>query len=132
MKPPVPVTRNTTQKRAIQRVFDRATRPMTPAEILAAAAGDAPGIGIATVYRALKAMVADGALATVNLPEQGIRYERAELHHHHHFKCNACERVFDVPCALDQAACAVPAGFELERHQLILYGRCAPCAKGTA
>lgn len=125
------MSRDTAQKRAIRAAFEQTGRPLTPQEALDEASRSTPGMGIATVYRNLKRLVEDGWLRMVELPEQGTRYERAELSHHHHFKCNDCDRVFDVPCHVGQVDQHVPAGFQVARHQLILYGRCAPCVSGA-
>ena len=76
----------------------------------------------------LKALVEEGAAVAVELPGEPARYERAAAGHHHHFRCRACARVFEVPgCARGIPALA-PAGFEVDGHELVLYGRCAPCA----
>jgi Fur family transcriptional regulator, ferric uptake regulator len=49
--------------------------------------------------------------------------------HHHHFYCNHCGKVFEVPGNDQALENAVPAGFMLESHDLVLYGRCAPCTQ---
>ena len=120
--------RHTRQRAAIRRVLDAEARPLSPAELLAGARRDVPRLGLATVYRALRALVDDGLAVAVELPGEAPRYERAAAGHHHHFRCRACERVFEVPgCARGIAALA-PPGFEVDGHELVLYGRCAPCA----
>ena len=92
------------------------------------AARKAPGIGLATVYRSLKALIEAGDVAVVTLPGDTPRYELAHLHHHHHFHCRACGGVFEVEgCPGDLAALA-PSGFAVDGHEVVLYGRCARCA----
>jgi Fur family ferric uptake transcriptional regulator len=63
------------------------------------------------------------------------RYETAQRGHHHHFRCDACLRVFDVhQCPGDLAGLA-PPGFAVSRHEITLYGLCNDCrppAKGRA
>jgi Fur family ferric uptake transcriptional regulator len=124
--------RKTKQREAIRRVLESAGRPLAPGEVLAGAAPAAPGLGMATVYRNLKAMTADGSLRAVELAGEAARYEVAHLHHHDHFRCSACSRVFDIECAMDGipggAAAMVPNGFRVESHELVLRGLCAECA----
>ena len=63
-----PMDRNTRQRQAIRRIFEEVDRPLSPQEVLPAAQSYVPGLGIATVYRNLKALVTDGWLESVALP----------------------------------------------------------------
>lgn len=121
-------TRRTEQKQAIRQAIEAAGRPLTAQEVLDAAQDAVPSLGLATVYRNLKRLTDDGTLNAVRLPDEPVRYEGAHLHHHHHFQCMACGRVFDVDgCGLKAAAAHLPPGFEVERHEVTFYGRCADC-----
>lgn len=120
--------RSTRRRKAIASAIASAKRPLSPAEILRAARGRIPGIGIATVYRNVKALVATGAVRAVTLPGETPRYEAGDAQHHHHFQCVDCRRVYDIagcPRALDRLA---PPGFVVHDHSLTLYGRCPDCA----
>ena len=119
--------RSTRQRTAIRETLAEAGRPLSPQEILTAAHAQVPGLGIATVYRTLKALVEEGVLEPVELPGQGTRYELAHRPHHHHFQCRACQRVFDIHgCPGDLSALA-PPGFLVETHEINLYGLCGDC-----
>lgn len=100
---------------------------MRAQEILEAADRSAPGIGLATVYRALKWLIQSGDVVTVELPGDTPRYELAHQHHHHHFSCRACGRVFEVDGCPGDLARLAPRGFAVEAHEVVLYGRCAEC-----
>lgn len=120
--------RSTRQRTAMRAVIEAAARPLTPQEIFVMAQSEAPGLGIATIYRNLKLMVEAGEIEPVVLPGEAARYESAHHGHHHHFQCTECKRVFDVhecPGDMDRLA---PKGFTVERHELTLYGRCNECA----
>ncbi len=119
--------RYTQQRNAILNALVAAARPMSPQEVLAAAREATPSLGIATVYRNLKLLVGDALVHAVELPGEPPRYEVADLGHHHHFKCTACDRVFDVGECIADLKRLVPAGFTLERHDITLYGRCRDC-----
>ena len=121
--------RNTQQRRAIREAFAQLARPLTPLEVLEAAGPGAPGLGIATVYRNLKALVDEGWLKPVELPGQSPRYERANIGHHHHFHCRSCGKVFDIAGCPGELKRLVPAGFKVEDHEFVLYGKCPGCAR---
>lgn len=116
---------------AIAAAIAGANRPLSPQEILTIAQTSVEKLGIATVYRNLKALLDEEALKVVHLPGESPRYESATHGHHHHFQCTACARVFDVhDCPGDLRGLA-PKGFLVESHELTLYGRCADCALPT-
>ena len=119
--------RRTHQRSVIQRVLLEANRPLTPHGILLTAQAHAPGLGIATVYRAIQTMMTDGVLVAVKIPGEAPRYETAGKEHHHHFRCRTCDDIFDIQgCSPDIQELA-PKGFRLEGHQVVLYGVCPPC-----
>lgn len=127
MTVPAPA-RNTVQRSALRRAFETASRPLSPAEALAAAQHEVPGLGIATVYRNIRHLVDEGWLAEVPLPGSPSRYEVAGKHHHHHFRCRICDRVFEVEACPPDLRQLIPAGFRLEEHDITLVGRCSRCS----
>ncbi|HYE06088.1 MAG TPA: transcriptional repressor [Planctomycetota bacterium] len=120
--------RDTAQRRAIKQAFADAGRPLGPQEVLAAAAAELAGLGIATVYRTIKGLLAEGWLSEVQIPGDASRYEMAGLTHHHHFACRSCQRVFDIPGCAHHLEARLPAGFTVEAHDVMLYGTCDACA----
>ena len=124
-----PMDRNTRQRQAIRRIFEEVDRPLSPQEVLPAAQSYVPGLGIATVYRNLKALVTDGWLESVALPGEPPRYEVAGKRHHHHFRCRTCVRVFEIHGCSTNLAQLTPRGFRLEGHDVVLYGLCTACSK---
>ena len=90
------------------------------------------GIRIATVYRTIKDLLGEGWLAQVDLPGQASRYEVAEsAAHHHHFHCRKCDRVYDLDGCAGGVDRLAPRRFRVERHDLVVYGLCAPCVEAT-
>jgi Fur family ferric uptake transcriptional regulator len=127
---PAPVlARRTAQRAAIRRAFEGAARPLSPAEALAAAQAEVPALGLATIYRNIKSLLDEGWLAEVPLPGAPSRYEVAGKHHHHHFRCRVCDRVFEVEACPPDLRRLVPRGFLLDGHDITLLGRCADCAR---
>jgi len=118
--------RRTRQRSVIQRVLLEAKRPLSPHDILEAAHAKAPGLGIATVYRAIHAMMTEGSLVAVEIPGEAPRYETAGREHHHHFQCRECDDIFDIQGCTPDIQKLAPKGFRLEGHQVGLYGVCPP------
>ncbi|QDG53106.1 transcriptional repressor [Persicimonas caeni] len=118
--------RRTEQREAMKKVFDEAKRPLTAQEVLDLAQEHVPGLGIATVYRNLKAFVDEGVLTPVDLPGEPSRYESVDLEHHHHFQCDACGLVFDIP-GCPNIKSIVPEDYEVTRHEILMYGVCPTC-----
>ena len=121
--------RSTRQRDAIRSVVEAATRPLSPSEVLEAARLKVRALGIATVYRNLKLLVAEGTVRSVSLPGEAARYEMSEMAHHHHFQCTICTRVYDVPGCPGNLRRLAPRGFRVDHHDLTLYGRCPDCGK---
>lgn len=90
---------------------------------------EVPALGLATVYRNLKALVDADEVHVVQLPGENPRYEPADSGHHHHFQCQACGRVFDVHACPGDLQRLAPPGFEVKGHELTLYGRCRECGE---
>ena len=104
-----------------------AGRPLTPDEVLEYGQQIVPSLGVATVYRNVKILVGEGWLSEVPFPGGGIRYELADCPHHHHFLCRSCDQAFDVHQCPDEVETLAPDGFEVDSHELVLFGRCAAC-----
>ncbi len=119
--------RNTKQRGAIRRVFAALHRPLSPAEVLDAARGEVPTMGIATVYRTIKTLLEEGEIQSIDIPGEAPRYEISHLGHHHHFHCRTCDKVFEVDgCPADIQKLA-PPGFVTDGHEVMLFGRCMTC-----
>ena len=84
-----------------------------------------------TLYRALEWLVDKGIAQRIAASERAWRFEirRGDEHRHAHFHCDRCGQVLcleDVPSDLKPA---LPAGFELDRSELVLHGACADCGR---
>jgi len=124
--------RKTRQRVAIDSVLRRARRPLSPCELLDETRRSVRAIGLATVYRTLKLLVAEGAVHVVDLPGETPRYEASTGEHHHHFQCTRCHRVYDVRGCPGNLRRLAPRGFTVEHHDVTLYGRCSDCRRRRA
>jgi Fur family transcriptional regulator, ferric uptake regulator len=127
-----PIARNTRQKQAIRDAFIEADRPLSPEEALVSAQRQHENLGIATVYRNIRALLADKWLEAVSLPGQSTRYEVAGKAHHHHFHCRQCGRMYELGTCTGAVLPRTPRGFRVEGHELLLYGECGRCAPPPA
>jgi Fur family transcriptional regulator, ferric uptake regulator len=123
-----PIARNTRQKQAIRDAFIEADRPLSPEEALASAQHHYQTLGIATVYRNIKALLSDRWLEPVSLPGQATRYEVAGKAHHHHFHCRQCGRMYELGTCTGTVLPRTPRGFRVAGHELLLYGECVRCS----
>jgi len=119
--------RNTRQRDAILSVISEAGRPLSTQEVLLAGQAVVPSLSIATVYRTLKDLAAEGWILPVKLPGEADRYEMTRMGDHYHFKCSSCSKVFDIHEKLKKTTLLAPRNFVIEKYDLILYGRCNEC-----
>jgi Fur family ferric uptake transcriptional regulator len=117
--------RKTRQREAIREAFEASERPLTIEELVEAAGG----VGVATAYRAVAALLEEEWLEPVEIPGEPARYERSGKKHHHHFSCERCARVFDVSGCSENVRKLAPPRFRVKAHAVTLYGLCSACAR---
>jgi Fe2+ or Zn2+ uptake regulation protein len=89
-----------------------------------------PRVSLATVYRNLRMLAAEGFLSA-RAHASGMRFD-GNTAAHDHFTCVRCGRIFDVPPLVPRAVRARVAsstGFEILEHRSEFYGRCAGCRR---
>jgi Fe2+ or Zn2+ uptake regulation protein len=102
----------------------------TAADIEADARASRPGIGRATVFRALEVLLELGVVERIDLPTGEHAYVTCEPSHHHHVVCSACGRATDIDDAGLRAVVEQierRTGYAIDRHRLELFGRCPAC-----
>jgi Fe2+ or Zn2+ uptake regulation protein len=104
--------RQTAAKTALAALFEQ-RRAWTVRELHLALHGP----DLATVYRNVQTMVADGAVCQACLPGTEARFERAAAAHHAHRVCARCSAAECIPC---------PVKSRIEHH-LEFHGLCAAC-----
>jgi Fur family ferric uptake transcriptional regulator len=88
-------------------------------------------VGIASVYRILELLTAEGAVQRIDLGSGTARYEPIwPGGHHHHLVCDSCGKVeaFEDR-ALEHALTRVEkhSGYAVAGHDVVLHGACADC-----
>ena len=121
--------RLTTQRQAILDLINQSNRHWDADDVARALLDTGHSIGIATIYRGLAALEAQGLIESVQLGDKR-HYERADKAHHDHMVCTCCGNIdeFAHPTieALQRAA-AAEKHFRLTGHQLVMFGLCARC-----
>ncbi|GAA4399849.1 hypothetical protein GCM10023153_26480 [Ornithinibacter aureus] len=99
-------------------------------------AGSGTKVGLATVYRNLQAMAAEGELDVIRTAEGEAVYRScATTHHHHHVVCRSCGLAVEVTGdAVERWAEAVAAanGFTQVRHTVEIDGLCTTCSRASS
>ncbi len=88
-------------------------------------------VGLATVYRTLQTMAADGEVDMLRTDDGEAVYRQCSTGHHHHLVCRTCGRTVEVEGpAVERWAERVSAehGFIDVRHVLEIVGTCAGCS----
>lgn len=119
----------TPARRAIIEALLGAGRLQSPESLLRAARASVPGTSLATVYRTLDRLDADGAIKRATLASGEIGYAYCPTGHHEHAICLHCGRLRPIrPCLIEVEPSL--EGFSVASHVLDFYGYCADCAGG--
>jgi Fe2+ or Zn2+ uptake regulation protein len=125
-------TRNTGQRKAILCAVRCLPGHPTAAEVFAhvRAQGGYPRLSLATVYRALEALVAQGDIIEMRVGGVG-RYDGGPRPHHH-VVCRGCGRMTDVPPLLPSSVLSdleQASGYRVDPcHPIQFPGLCPACA----
>jgi Fur family transcriptional regulator, peroxide stress response regulator len=122
--------RFTEQRAAVYRYLLGTDAHPTADDVFTGVRSQIPDISLATVYKALEALVGCRLAAKLTYGDGSARYD-GRTDPHPHARCLECGAVLDVPGRLDSAALAglgpLP-GFAVESYRLELLGRCGHCA----
>ncbi len=123
----------TAQRLAVMRAVSN--RPHgTADEIAEVVRGEIGAISRQAVYDALGVLVEHGLVRRIQPSRSPARYEDRVGDNHHHLVCRACGKMVDVDCAQGVAPCLAPtddAGYEIDEAEVIYWGRCPGCRKGS-
>jgi Fur family transcriptional regulator, ferric uptake regulator len=118
----------------ILQIFLRQQGHLSADDLVDLVRREAPGLGRATVYRALQWMVGAGIARKVDFGEGRSRFERNYGHpRHYHLICTTCHRSSeflssDVESFIEEVASA--RNFEPAQQVVQIYGTCEECRTG--
>jgi len=121
--------RLTPQREAVLGVLQESYDHPTAQDVLDRVRRTSPGIGAATVYRALGALVESGQALELDLGDAAARYD-ANVARHDHVVCVRCGAATDVDARIpDRLAREVArvSGFAVTGHDLLFRGLCPTC-----
>lgn len=121
--------RQTRQRDAIEEVLKKESRPLTLPEIHQQAQKLVKGIGLRTIYRHIKDLSSQGRIVGMDYPGQPLRYEMVGGHHHSHFICRICNKVYDLQVQVPDVEIQAPDGFDITGQETIFYGSCKSCQR---
>ncbi|WP_104524750.1 Fur family transcriptional regulator [Blastococcus atacamensis] len=125
------VRRQSRQRSAVLTLLDELDGFRSAQDLHALLRDRGDSVGLATVYRALQALVDDGQLDVLRSPDGEAAYRRCSPSHHHHLVCRTCGRtveVADPPVERWAARIAAEHGFVDVQHDVEVFGTCAACA----
>lgn len=122
--------RPTRQRRALAEALAGTEEFVSAQELHARMEAGGVRVGLATVYRNLQSMAADGEIDTLRTDEGEALYRWCRTEeHHHHLVCRACGRTveLEVPRAFEEWSTRVGAehGFRELAHSFELFGLCS-------
>ena len=126
--------RLTEPRRIVASALDQRNGHFTAADLVADARSRQPGIGRATVFRALELFMELGVIERIDLPTGDHAYVVCEPAHHHHVVCSRCGRSTEID---DRGIRAITkkiakrTGYRIDRHRLELFGLCKSCQKAV-
>lgn len=122
--------RNTTSKEAVLSVL-RASRKAMSQDVIEKQVS--VEVDRATIYRILNRFCEDGLVHRI-IADDGKQYfavcvscdSKKELpEHHFHFRCTQCQTIECLPSLVQFS---VPKGYDVERMNCVLVGRCKDCS----
>ena len=124
--------RNTWQRDRVREALGDATGFVSAQSLHATRRDENTGIGLATVYRALAGLAAQGDADSLQSPEGESLYRACKtLGHHHHLICRSCGRTVEIEADAVEAwahSVAEAHGFTEPNHIVDVFGLCAACA----
>jgi Fur family ferric uptake transcriptional regulator len=125
------VRRPTRQRAAVEAVLAEIDDFLSAQALHARLRVQSQNVGLATVYRTLQAMAADGDVDMMRTPDGEAVYRRCNTgRHHHHLVCRSCGRTVEVEGpAVERWADKIGADNDFSDvvHTLEIVGTCADC-----
>src|SRR3954453_22807404 len=120
--------RVTPQRVLLHRALRELDRHVTADEVLDAVSERLPNVSLPTIYATLELLEDLGMVRRVQRAGTTLFDPRTDSHHH--LTCTSCGSIEDLDAELDTSAldrAAEGHGFERERVEAVVHGRCAAC-----
>ncbi|WP_103663419.1 Fur family transcriptional regulator [Microbacterium sp. CJ77] len=128
--------RNTWQRDRVRDALDESRGFVSAQSLHALLRDEGTGIGLATVYRALADLAAEGDADSLQSPEGESLYRACQSPgHHHHLICRSCGLTVEIEASdVEEWAHRMAAqnGFTEAAHVVDIFGLCAACTAARA
>ncbi|NLX94529.1 MAG: transcriptional repressor [Clostridiales bacterium] len=125
--------KNTKHRNSVLHIIEKSAQPVTAEQIYFALVNQAVSINLSSVYRVLNTLVEKHLIIKSSMAgENKAVFELNRFEHKHYVVCTQCKKVVAVPgCPLEdyEKMLADKIGFDVQGHQLELYGICRDCKK---
>ena len=122
--------RPTRQRTAVAAVLAETDEFRSAQELHAILREAGDKVGLATVYRNLQAMAADGEIDMLRTDDGEAVYRACSTGHHHHLVCRVCGRTVEVEGPTVERwtrTVAAAHGYADVSHTLEIFGTCSSC-----
>jgi Fur family ferric uptake transcriptional regulator len=130
------VQRNTWQRDRVREALGDANGFVSAQSLHATLREENTGIGLATVYRALAGLAAQGEADSLQSPDGEALYRACSSSgHHHHLICRSCGLTVEIEATdVEQWARATAErnGFTQAEHIVDIFGLCAACTSARS
>jgi Fur family ferric uptake transcriptional regulator len=126
-----PARRETRQRVAVAAALCEVTEFVSAQQLHAILREHGETVGLATVYRTLQQLAADGEVDVLHPKDGAAVYRRCSSGHHHHLICRCCRRTIEVnSITIERWAqrIAEQNGFADVEHVIEMFGTCTTCA----
>ncbi len=121
------IRRSTKQRDAVATYLSQETNFLSAQQVYADLRRRGNTIGLATVYRALQALVEEDTVDALRTDDGEVAYRWCSSGHHHHLVCRDCGRTVEVAGpAVERWTTRVADehGFRDVSHTLEIFGTC--------
>ena len=127
--------RNTWQREAVREALGTSEGFVSAQSLHSSLRDGGSPIGLATVYRALGDLAANGEADSLQSPEGESLYRACSTGHHHHLICRNCGLTVEI--AADEVEAwarrvAAEHGFTAAAHVVDVFGLCADCTRAQS
>lgn len=118
------------QRVRIYKMLMKESSHPTAEEVYETLHHEIPTLSRTTVYNTLKTLAEHGLISSVLIDGKEMRYDhRSDFHAH--FKCSVCGAITDIEVdqyrVLEVIGKELPTSYQVDRHQICLYGVCKHC-----
>jgi Fur family transcriptional regulator, ferric uptake regulator len=125
--------KNTKHRNSILNIIEKSAQPVTAEQIYRVLINDDVAINLSSVYRILNTLVEKCLIIKTSMAgESKAVFELNRFEHKHYVVCTQCKKIISVPgCPLEEYEKTLreKMGFNIQGHQLEIFGVCRECRK---